>query len=113
MVDVTGLAEIRAQLSDEVRTELAAALADVMGEISEARWCAGWLAGLEYRLWRVATGETQLWPNDDAGVLRVLSELSGYWVVWGRDGVVSVPLAEWRERYATERGNGGVGVSVA
>jgi len=99
--------------------EAAEVLADLMSDISEDVWCAGWLHGLEYILWRFAEDI----PDQDGDltditcpcykkVLHELSERAGVWVAWNPDAFkveeaphrLHIPLAEWRETWeARER----------
>ena len=83
------------------------ALYSRMSDISEACWCAGWMQGTEYALWRAVTsGEPQTWgagiiEQEDIDALQELAEWAGGW--W-RSGAgyepEFVPLAEWRAHYA-------------
>lgn len=78
-----------------------------MSAVSEACWCAGWMSGTEYTLWRaVASGEPQTWgagiiEQADIEALRELAELAGGW--WRRGAGYErefVGIAEWRAHYA-------------
>lgn len=85
----------------------ARALMEAMSDISEDRWCAGWLTGLEYCLWQAIT--TDGVPQDGmrgapltaAAVARLwmLAYRAGGWIRWA-DGEVFVPFAEWESLYA-------------
>ena len=82
------------------------ALADVMSEISENTYCAGWMSDLEFELWEAlnrADG-TDVGYRLTAGEierLRQLSEMCGGWIVWksGRCQTF-VPFTEWKSRFA-------------
>lgn len=86
-------------------------LADLMSDISEEEYFAGWLSGLEYSLWyRVIDTDNM---DDEVIALRKLSEEIGGWIIWWDDsndeslidkpdewGNVFVPMAEWIQMYA-------------
>jgi len=95
------------------------ALYEAISDVSEARWCAGWLMGIEYQLWaelhdagsRQGTDE-----RDDAQLetVRTLSDAVGGWIIWADDqthpdlptnewGPRFVPLPEWLAMVAAER----------
>lgn len=91
----------KAVLDQYEATAVAEALGVVMSEISEECYCAGWLSGLEYILWRfVVNGPGSFGQGevDAAAVARLkhLSEVCGGWMVW--DEVAwrrFVPMSEW------------------
>lgn len=87
-------------------------VADLMSDISEEHYSAGWLIGLEFSLWRIVIGGPDV--DRDFGMfavepevvdrLRAPSDACGGWIAWSEDpvdGAVFVPLAEWEARYAT------------
>lgn len=88
----------------------AAQLACEMSELSEEYWCAGWLSGCEFELWRMVQDFTvRNWgmgavADDQIDSLRALSEKCGGWVAWFGEGKDSgerfVPMAGWLEMYA-------------
>ena len=78
-----------------------------MRRISEEAYCAGWLSGLEFYLWRFfSEGPGQFGgldiTNEHIASLQSLSDACGGWIVW--DGAmkdeVFVPLIEWQQRFA-------------
>ena len=74
----------------------------LMSEISEERWCAGWLVGLEYILWEAVTGKRKDVCSAEAiEQLKYLSEKSGGWIVWDEQALDEkfVPMAEWFRLY--------------
>lgn len=87
-------------------------LYELMSDISEECYCAGWMDGNEFRLWRAVTD-----PNDDRRYgqseiekwqlirLRELSELTGGWWVW-EDDAAFISLDEWRRRLAAIKETG-------
>jgi hypothetical protein len=96
-------------------------LRDLMSEISEDMYAAGWLAGLEYSLWALVLGEPDVCFSAEALVpgqlddLRRLSAELGGWARWSDEpvtdarrspcptGPVFVPMAEWVDLYATQK----------
>ena len=53
----------------------AALLARLMSAISEERWCAGWLGGLEYDLWDAVVGKSEsVCSSEEIEQLKYLSE---------------------------------------
>lgn len=92
-------------------------LYELMSEISEECYCAGWMNGNEFRLWRAVID-----PTDDRWYgmaeievaqverLRALSTGIGGWIVWFDDqddpdlppaqwGPRYVPMADWLKQY--------------
>lgn len=87
----------------------AEALASAMSDISEEYECAGWLIGLEFKLWEMLRGgarELAMGDVTDEEVdnLRRLSERAGGWVFWRdnddpfKSGECFEPYAEWQLR---------------
>lgn len=93
------------------------ALADLMSDLSEEAFCAGWMHGLEHSAWEIAHGRIDSYGNLgkaslDAyrGDLLRLSSACGGWIVWWEgehdEGEMWVPLADWEplhEQYTSER----------
>lgn len=71
-------------------------LESLMSEISEARWCAGWLTDLEYYLWRDAHADVNSTMYNYAGLLQLAKECDGWW-----EYERFIPMNEWLEKYAT------------
>src|ERR1035437_3176520 len=78
-------------------------LYELMSDISEDCYCAGWMIGNEYTIWRaLQTGEMSYGMGDiDAEQLarcrELATELDG-WIVWVKnDGPHFVPMAQWLE----------------
>lgn len=82
------------------------ALMEAMSELSEEAYCAGWMEGLEYALWRLLTEGPGRYGRLDASSeqlehLRALSDACGGWVAFDSElGEVFVPLEAWRKTYA-------------
>jgi len=90
--------------------DAAVRLRDVMSDISEDCYCAGWLTGLEFMLWGAVVGGEPFHfgmgrvESSDIAELRRLSEKCGGW--WRFDdehGEVFVPIDEWLARFGAER----------
>lgn len=88
-----------------------AKLAQLMSDISEECWCAGWCTGTEYRLWQamVDPEDHRHWGQDiisDEAIehLRKLSTAVMGWIVYGDDGEQWMPLAQWMSLYEAAPG---------
>lgn len=94
------------------------ALYNLMSDISEDCWCAGWMHGNEYALWTLVTdpkskgGEYGGVKVDQRHIddLRAISNEIGGWIRWRDDeedpslpceewGPVFTPMAEWLAMY--------------
>ena len=81
-------------------------LADLMSEISQDCYYAGWIDGLEYRLWRAVTdvaddliyGAAKITP-EQVSQMRKLSDSLGGWIICGDDGERFIQMPEWLEMY--------------
>ena len=74
-------------------------LYDLMSEISEDCWCAGWLIGNEFALWSaIQRGDLKYGPEliekADLDRCAELSRLINGWIVW-LDDEHGLPPAEW------------------
>ncbi|MCB2407421.1 hypothetical protein [Hymenobacter lucidus] len=63
------------------------ALHDLMSDISEEAWCAGWMEGLEYALWHIVLHGPAKYGWDLIGEqtiqqLQHLSQLADGWIVF-------------------------------
>lgn len=89
-------------------TPAQASLADLMSEISERCYSAGWIQGLEYVLWNaVQKGERKYVhdriSNDDLEALKTLSEKAGAWIVY--DDVTeetAIDIRNWQKKFQTD-----------
>lgn len=92
----------KASLEKSLDVASAEKLEDLMSDISEDRFCAGWLVGIEYMLWPPALGD----HDPDRKLLLRLSEKSGGWWIWSSNkdepcdsGEVFVTIDEWLKMY--------------
>ncbi len=90
-------------------------LYDLMSEISEDCWCAGWLFGNEGSIWTaIVTGDRRYGMGEmaqaDGERCKALADELGGWIVWRDDttddgmpvedwGPYFLPMAEWLARY--------------
>ena len=102
---------------DDAAGGAALGLLGLMTGLSEENWCAGWMSGLEYSLWRIRECEEHPVPDSVAGMgmgrvtdrqrdlLRLLSdECGGWWVSAEEDySIRFVPLDDWRAHIAERR----------
>lgn len=91
-------------------------LQDLMTDISQRCWCAGWMLGIEHDLWDLletnggdlGMGYVSL---EEADKLRALSKKLGGWVAWMEQeergnpdelamGETFLPLDAWKARHA-------------
>ncbi len=93
------------------------ALADLMSDLSEECWCAGWLHNTEFDVWAMIVGDRDSWgmglaeayaPELEA--IKDMADRLGVWIVWDGDPVETdmraVPLPEWRATYAARVSKG-------
>jgi len=76
-------------------------LAELMSDISEHAWRAGWMMGLEYELWQELTSATNgsvppLATQEQLERLSQLSKACGGWITFDQEREeLFVVLAEW------------------
>jgi len=84
-------------------------LYDMMSEISEECYCAGWMDGNEFTLWEaIQTGEMRYGmgniDKEKLAKVAALSVLTGCWIIWKdkehglpleEHGPYAIPIAEW------------------
>lgn len=93
------------------------ALYQLMSDISEECYCAGWMSGNEYTLWRMVSDQTEERrygmhevEAEQIDDMRAISAEIGGWIRWRDDdedkdlasdewGPVFTPMAEWLQRY--------------
>lgn len=84
------------------------ALLDLMRYYSEEVWAAAWSSGLEYDLWRCASGRSRRITWQESEGLSELARLAGGW--WVSEGIgtpVFLPMDGWLTRFAAwERRDG-------
>ncbi|HVU16650.1 MAG TPA: hypothetical protein VHD32_06985 [Candidatus Didemnitutus sp.] len=77
-----------------------------MSEISEAGYHAGWMAGLEYDLWRILLRDGPRYGHHDLSDrerdrLRELFRRCGGWITFDDEqGESFVPIADWHSLFA-------------
>lgn len=85
------------------------ALEQMMSDVSEECWCAGWNEGTEYGVWRLIEegGSWGMCRAEDLPVLvaiKAFAEQIDAWVIWPGKPAVEGPrvvaLDEWRAMYA-------------
>jgi hypothetical protein len=93
------------------------ALYQLMSDISENCYCAGWMHGNEYTLWKMVAdptasrryGQSEV-TDEEIAELKAISDDIGGWIRWHDDedepdlgaeewGPRFEPLAEWQARY--------------
>jgi hypothetical protein len=81
-------------------------LTRLMSDISEDRWCAGWLGGLEYMLWDAVVGRRKaVCSSEEIEQLKYLSEKCRGWIIWDDQakGEKFVPIEDWLRLYEADR----------
>lgn len=79
------------------------ALINLMKEISEDCWCAGWKRGLEYALWEIVQnpsnneyGQGKVSLEDIQSLKEISSEIGGWFIQSDKPGApLFVPMEEW------------------
>jgi len=98
-------------------TPLQRALYELMSEISEDCWCAGWMMGNEFALWDAIVSGDRTYGMDqmDEGLLascKALAEQVGGWIEWRDDehglpnaewGPYFIPMADWLAKFAKDK----------
>lgn len=84
------------------------ALANLMSEISEECYNAGWMDGLEYKLWDILNGKTgKKYGKSEVtdlqiAAMRDISEEIGGWIYWADDKThLGAPPELWGPRFIT------------
>lgn len=88
--------------------EIALSLRDLMSDISEDCYCAGWLTGLEFTLWAMTQGGTREFgmgavTQQEIDRLKTLSERAGGWWYFDDDSgqELFATLDEWKTKAAS------------
>lgn len=82
------------------------ALADIMSDISEECYCAGWMEHLEYVLWDAVINGERKYGREliDAAKIKRLKELSeacGCWIYFDEvSEETSMPINAWQKKYS-------------
>jgi hypothetical protein len=91
------------------------ALRQAISRVSEAAMCASWDADTAFAVWAMAQGEQRRWLDaslDDPTVAALICEIrrladdAHLWWMQSVDGVIPVPLEQWRQIYRRYAGNG-------
>jgi len=84
-------------------TPLARVLYQLMSDLSEKCWCAGWMGGTERAVWALIVGDEAgtVWSatEDEIAAIKVISDLAGVWIVWADHDAAPVDLDQWRAYY--------------
>jgi len=88
------------------KADAALELAQLMSDISERCYYAGWLGGTEDVLWSTLNTGPRKWGTGsirqkDIDQLKSLSEQAQGWVTYTDEGGRFVPIAEWLRRQGT------------
>lgn len=91
-------------MSEAVLTKKQQELYDLMSDISEEHWCAGWVNGLEFDLWKRIKSDDPLpygLRQIDPELLKKLRELSeeiGGWIYTDDSNVAHfIAMEEWED----------------
>ncbi len=96
-------------MKDSIRRSLRKRLLSLMREISQEYFCAGWMIGLEYELWRAVLRYPQpseallgFIEQEEVAELKDLAEELQEWVFRGDDDAREklIPLADWQRIFA-------------
>lgn len=80
-------------------------LMNLMSEISERCWNAGWLMHTEFVLWKAVQEGPIHWGHgtitaEDIARLKQLADLTDGWIVWDdTDGKVFISMEQWLNIY--------------
>jgi hypothetical protein len=80
-----------------------------MSELSEAAYCAGWMGGLEFGLWKALVGGTRTYgrleiSDEQLARLRKYSEAAEGWIAFDEvEEETLVPLDEWKHLQKTRQ----------
>jgi hypothetical protein len=84
--------------------EAAIALYELMSDISEECWCAGWMSGTEYRLWQLVEGDPdRSWGMEKVShgniqLLKDLRDRSKGWWKWDENPEF-IGLDQWQKEF--------------
>ena len=89
-------------------------LADLMSNISEDGYSAGWMEDLEFNLWDALNGGEKKYgrhiiTSSQLEELKFLSQMCGCWIIFnGEQEETAIDIEEWRKIFIDAR-NGGRG----
>ena len=81
-------------------------LAELMSDISERAYCAGWMKGLEHALWSAVLGGGRQYgrhmiSDSELSELQELSNICSGWIVFDEEHEeIFVSLADWGIKYS-------------
>ncbi len=81
----------------------------LMSDISEMGFCAGWMMGLEFDLWRIINGGDNRYGHHiltqaEIDQLRFLSDKCNCWIIYDdQTEETAVVLETWKLMYAQKR----------
>lgn len=83
--------------------ELESFIGQLISELSEEIYAAGWLGGIEEELWRLSDTTSLTLPNrmdrEEINELRRLADKLGYWATWDDnyqpDNIKPIKLKDW------------------
>ncbi len=84
-------------------------LAELMSQISEAGYSAGWMDGLEFDLWEILNGHKRKYggysvSQDELNQLQSLSNKCDCWIVFDDEKEeTAVELETWKKMVLTKR----------
>ncbi len=84
-------------------------LAELMSEISEEGYCAGWMSMLEFDLWEIINGGNREYgryevTQNDIDQLNSLSQECGRWIIFDdANDETAIDLKTWKKMYADQR----------
>lgn len=98
--------ELQESLTSAKDADIAELLRELMSDISEEYYCAGWLIGLEFSLWAMLQGGPRdfgmgVVKDSEIADLKRLHEKAGGWWHY-KEQCLFVPTDEWVSIYAKE-----------
>ena len=85
-------------------------LAELMSKISEEAISAGWMNGLEYKLWEILDGVksnyySHMVTQEELQQLKALSEQCGCWIIFDDESEeTALDLESWKKRFSEKMG---------
>ena len=99
---------------DAIKTLAANALFRGLSEISEEGYCAGWMGGVEFDVYRICLAGGGIYgmaeiSKENADELLHLASLAGGWPEYGDNGEAITPMDEWKAKYEAAEASQGSG----